>query len=112
MPLTYALLGVAICAEVTATLALRSSHGFTRLMPSAAVITCYAVAFVALSFVLQRGMSVAVAYALWSAIGIVSIAFIGVLFLHERLSWVQATGMLTVVIGVVALLLGTSTPTH
>ncbi|MCW2857169.1 MAG: QacE family quaternary ammonium compound efflux transporter [Marmoricola sp.] len=111
MPLTYALLGVAICAEVTGTLALRSSHGFTRLAPSAAVITCYVVAFVALSYVLERGMQVAVAYALWSAIGIFAIALIGVLFLHERLNVAQYVGMLTVIVGVVTVLLGTSTPT-
>ena len=54
-------------------------------------------------------MAVAVAYALWSAIGILAIALIGVLFLHERLNWVQALGMLTVVLGVVTLQLGTAT---
>lgn len=111
MRLTYLLLGLAICAEVAGTLALKSSHGFSRLAPSALVVCCYVVAFVALSFVLERGMSVAVAYAIWSAVGILAIALIGMLFLHEELSWVQAAGMFIVVIGVVTLELGTTITT-
>ena len=107
MVITYALLGVAIVTEVTGTLALRASDGFSKLGSSIAVCTCYVVAFIALSFVLKRGLSVAVAYALWSAAGILAISVIGVLFLNERLTFVQVMGMTILVIGVVVLQLGT-----
>ncbi len=107
MLITYALLGVAIVSEVTGTLALRASDGFSKLGSSVVVAACYVLAFVALSFVLKRGFSVAVAYALWSAAGILAISVIGVLFLNERLTAVQVMGMTILVIGVVVLQLGT-----
>lgn len=111
MGITWALLAVAITSEVTGTLALRGSHGFSQIGPSVLVVTCYIVAFVALSFVLKRGLSVAIAYAIWSAAGILVIAVIDAVFLHEKFSWVQILGMATIVVGVMALELGTSATT-
>lgn len=107
MGITWALLTLAISSEVTGTLALRGSRGFSQVGPSVLVVACYVVAFVALSFVLQRGLSVAIAYAIWSAAGILVIAVIDAVFLHERFSWIQILGMTTIVIGVMALELGT-----
>ena len=107
MAITWALLALAITSEVTGTLALRGSHGFSQVGPSVLVVACYIVAFVALSFVLQRGLSVAVAYAIWSAAGILGIAVIDAVFLHEEFSWIQILGMTTIVVGVMALELGT-----
>ncbi|MCW2787884.1 MAG: hypothetical protein JWQ91_1921 [Aeromicrobium sp.] len=107
--MTYTLLGLAIAFEVSGTLALRRTDGFTVLVPSLIVAICYVLAFVLLSLVLQRGLSVAVAYALWSAAGIVVIAAIGWLFLDEDLSALQAGGMGLIVCGVIAVELGTST---
>ena len=111
MGITWALLAVAITSEVTGTLALRGSHGFSQIAPSVLVVACYVIAFVALSFVLKRGLSVAVAYAIWSAAGILVIAVIDALFLHERFSWIQIVGMATIVVGVMALELGTRVTT-
>ena len=111
MTVTWALLALAITSEVTGTLALRSSHGFSHLGPSVLVVACYVIAFAALSFVLQRGLSVAIAYAIWSAVGILVIALIDAVFLHERFSWVQIIGMATIVVGVIALELGTRVTT-
>lgn len=110
MPFTYTLLGLAIAFEVSGTLALRQTNGFTRLGPGIAVAVCYVLAFVMLSFVLKRGLPVAVAYALWSAAGILVIAVIGWLFLDERLSPLQVGGLALVVIGVVTVELGTHVP--
>ncbi|MCW2750534.1 MAG: small multidrug resistance protein [Aeromicrobium sp.] len=106
--MTYALLGLAIAFEVSGTLALRQTDGFSRLLPSLGVAVCYVLAFVLLSLVLRRGLSVAVAYALWSAAGIVVIAAIGWMFLGERLTVLQSAGMALIVCGVIAVELGTS----
>lgn len=107
MLMTYLLLSGAIVFEVTGTLALKASDGFSRLGSSLLVAACYVLAFVFLSLVLNRGLPVAVAYAVWSAAGIIAIAAIGALFLHERLSLVQMTGMAFVIVGCVTLQLGT-----
>jgi small multidrug resistance pump len=99
-------LAAAIIAEVTGTIALRLSEGFSRLVPSIVVILGYGVAFVALSQALVRGMPVGVAYGVWSALGVTLVALIGALFLGESLSWVQIGGIALVIAGVLALELG------
>ena len=103
---TYGLLALAIAVEIMATLSLRATDGFSWLVPSLLVLGGYAVSFFLLSLVLQRGFEVAVVYALWSAVAIVSIAVIGALFLGERLTVVQVLGMALIVAGVLALELG------
>jgi small multidrug resistance pump len=96
----------AIAAEVTATLFLRFSAGFTRLVPSLAVIVGYGFAFYALAQALARGMVLGVAYGIWSACGVALIALIGAALLGEHLTWVQAAGVVLVIGGVLALELG------
>jgi small multidrug resistance pump len=105
--LSYALLSLAIVVEVTGTLALRQSAGFSRLWPSTLALTSYAIAFVLLSMVLQRGMAVAVVYALWSAAGILLLTIIGFLVLGETLSSLQLVGIGLLVAGIMLLELGT-----
>lgn len=98
----------AIAAEVTATLALRASDGFTRFQPSVLVIAGYSVAFYLLSLALVRGMPLAIAYAVWAAAGIALITAIGVFFLGEHLTWLQVLGITLLVGGVLAIELGTA----
>ncbi|GAA1864335.1 DMT family transporter [Asanoa iriomotensis] len=99
----------AIVSEVAATLALRASAGFTRLVPTVILVVGYGFAFYALSQALKLGMNVGVAYAVWSAIGVALIATVGAVFLHESLSPVQIGGLVLIIAGVVALELGRTT---
>jgi small multidrug resistance pump len=101
--MTYLLLAIAIAAEVVATVSLRLSEGFTKLVPSILVVVGYLGAFTVLAFVLKRGLPVAVAYAIWSAAGVALVATIGALFMDERLTAVQVAGLVLVIGGVVAL---------
>lgn len=96
----------AIAAEVTATVSLRFSDGFTRLLPSALVAIGYGTAFYGLSQALSRGMPLGIAYGVWAAGGVALIAVIGVAFLGEHLSAVQIGGLLLIIGGVLALELG------
>ena len=107
--ITYLLLGAAIAAEVVGTLSLKHSRGFTAPLMSAVVVVCYVVAIVLLAQVLNRGMSVAVAYAVWSAVGITLVAALGALLLGESLTTIQVLGIALIVVGVVTLELGTGT---
>lgn len=90
----------AIASEVTATLALKASDGFTRWAPSVVVVVGYVAAFALLALAL-RGMGVGVAYATWSGLGTVGAAIGGALLFRERLTVVTATGIALVVVGVV-----------
>ncbi|MFI6166116.1 DMT family transporter [Nocardia sp. NPDC051052] len=104
--MTLLLLAIAIASEVTATVSLKVSDGFTKLIPSILVVLGYGSAFWFLSLALKRGMQIGVAYGIWSAVGVAAIALIGVLFLDERLTLIQVGGIGLVIIGVLALELG------
>ncbi|MEU0506059.1 multidrug efflux SMR transporter [Nocardia sp. NPDC005998] len=104
--MTLLLLALAIASEITATVSLRLSEGFTKLVPSIIVVIGYGSAFFFLSQALKRGMPIGVAYGIWSAVGVAAIAVIGVLFLDERLSLIQVGGIALVIVGVLALELG------
>lgn len=104
--MTWVFLTVAIVAEVTATIALRFSEGFTKLVPSVILVVGYLTAFAALSFALERGMRVGVAYGVWAAAGVALVALIGAAFLGESLTAVQAGGIALIIGGVLALELG------
>ncbi len=96
------LLATAIAAEVAATLLLRQSHGFTRLLPSLGVCAGYALAFYLLSLTL-REIELGTAYAVWSGAGTAVIFCIGILFLAESSSPLKIISLVFIVIGVVGL---------
>ena len=98
----------AIASEVTATIALRFSQGFSRLVPSIVVVVGYGAAFFGLSQALVRGMPLGIAYGVWAALGVTLVALVGVAFLGESLTPVQIGGIALVIGGVLALELGAS----
>ena len=103
MTRSYVLLVIAIVAEVIATSALKASDGFSRWVPSAVVVGGYAVAFSALSLSLKSGLSVGVAYAIWSGVGIILIAAIGAVVYGERVDGPAVVGFGLNVAGVVVI---------
>lgn len=101
--MTYVLLIGAILSEVTATVSLRLSEGFSKILPSIVVVVGYLSAFTLLSLVLKRGMSIGIAYGIWAAAGVALVALIGAAFLGDGLTGVQIGGLVLVAAGVVAL---------
>ncbi len=105
--MAWVLLVLAIAAEVVGTLSLKASDGFSRLWPSVAVVVGYGLAFTLLAFALKT-LDVGPAYALWAGLGTVGAAIGGWLIFSERLSLLTLSGIVIVVIGVVAITLGES----
>ena len=103
--MAWVFLVLAIAAEVVGTLSLKASDGFSRLWPSVAVVLGYGVAFTLLAFALKT-LDVGPAYALWAGLGTVGAAIGGWLIFSERLSLLTVSGIVIVVIGVVAITLG------
>ncbi|MGW3452245.1 DMT family transporter [Streptomyces albidoflavus] len=101
--MTWVLLACAILAEVTATISLRLSEGFSKIAPSVIVVVGYVTAFTLLALVLKRGMAIGVAYGIWAAAGVALVALIGAAFLGDSLTPVQYGGLVLVAAGVVAL---------
>lgn len=108
---TWFYLGVAIVSEVAATSALKASEGFTRLWPSLLVVAGYAAAFYFLSLTL-KSIPVAVAYAVWSGVGIALIALIGWLFFKQALDAPTLLGLALIVAGVLVLNLFSKSSGH
>ncbi|ART81010.1 DMT family transporter [Oceanisphaera avium] len=96
----YALLAIAIIAEVLATSALKASMSFTRLGPSVIVIVGYSVAFWLLTHVV-RTMAVGVAYAIWSGAGIVLVTLLAAFFYRQRPDLPAVIGIALIIAGVV-----------
>ncbi|OQO90597.1 QacE family quaternary ammonium compound efflux SMR transporter [Saccharomonospora piscinae] len=102
----YVLLAAAIAAEVTGTVSLKYTEGFTKPLPTAVVAVAYGAAFYLLARVLTLGMPVGVVYAIWSAAGVALVAVIGALFLGERMNLTMVAGLALVIGGVLLLELG------
>jgi small multidrug resistance pump len=101
----YLFLALAIGSEICATLSLKYSEGFTRLLPSLIVVVGYAVSFAALAQALKN-IPVSTAYAIWSGVGTAVIAAIGFTFLGESVNAWKLSGIALIIGGVVALNLG------
>ncbi|OWA10867.1 QacE family quaternary ammonium compound efflux SMR transporter [Streptomyces sp. CS227] len=101
--MTWVLLACAILAEVTATISLRLSDGFSKIAPSVVVVVGYVTAFTLLALVLKRGMAIGIAYGIWAAAGVALVALIGAAFLGDSLTPIQYGGLVLVAAGVVAL---------
>lgn len=93
---------MAIATEIFATSALKSSDGFTRLVPSIAVILGYSISFYCLSLAL-RTIPVGIAYALWSGIGVVFVAAIGWLAYNQKLDFPAIAGLALIMAGVLVI---------
>jgi small multidrug resistance pump len=96
------LLSFAIAVEVCATLALRASDGFSKLVPSLFVVAGYATSFWLLSLVL-RDISVGTAYAIWSGVGTAAIAIIGIIALEEPATALRIASLVLIIAGVIGL---------
>ncbi|MCC7321542.1 MAG: QacE family quaternary ammonium compound efflux SMR transporter [Rubellimicrobium sp.] len=106
----HILLALAIAAEVIATSALRASEQFTRLWPSVLVIIGYAIAFYLLS-VAVRVIPTGIVYAVWSGLGIVLVALVG-LFLGQKLDLAAVAGIGLILAGVLVINLFSATAGH
>ena len=104
-------LATAIVGEVVATSALKSSAGFTKLLPSLVVAVGYSVAFYFLSLSL-KSIPVGIAYAVWAGLGVVLVAAISWIVYGQKLDLWAVVGMSLIVSGVVVLNLFSQVSTH
>ncbi len=98
----YVLLGGAIALEVAATTAMKSSNGFTKLLPSVLCVLGYCISFYLLAQTLKT-IPTGVAYAIWSGVGIVLISTIAWLFHGQKLDAGAMIGMALIVAGVIVI---------
>jgi multidrug transporter EmrE-like cation transporter len=100
--MTAIYLTLAIASEVIATLALKSSEGFSRPIPAAIVVVGYGISFFLLALVL-RHFSVGTTYAIWSAVGTAAIAVAGIAIYGESANFLKFASLGLIIVGVVGL---------
>ncbi|SOC41828.1 small multidrug resistance pump [Rhizobium subbaraonis] len=111
LPVVYSVLVLAIVFEVLGTSAMQAAQHFTRLGPTVVMIVCYAVAFYFLSWSL-RYVSVGIAYAIWSGLGIVLISLVGLVVFGQKLDVPAIIGLGLIVAGVMVLNLFSKSSFH
>lgn len=98
----WAYLGLAIFSEVIATASLKSTEGFTRLVPSIVVLVGYSAAFYFLSLTLDT-IPIGVAYAVWSGVGVATITLVSFVLYDQKIDAAGLIGIGLIVAGVVVL---------
>jgi multidrug transporter EmrE-like cation transporter len=102
----WAFLGLAILFEIAATTMLKLSDGLAKWHWAALSIALYAVCFLVLAPALKT-IPVGVAYAVWSGVGIVAMAVLGVLFFDQKLNAAQLACIALVLVGAIGLRVST-----
>lgn len=104
-------LGLAIALEVVGMSLLQRSAQFTRLWPTVGMAVCYLASFYLLSLAL-RSMPLGIAYAIWSAVGIVLVAVIGLVVFGQRIDLAGVIGLGLIIAGVLVVNLFSNTVGH
>jgi len=94
------LLALAIVFEIAGTVSMRLSEGLTHFTQSLLIFVFYAVSFALNTFVVKT-LGLSVVYAVWSGVGTVVTAAIGVWYFREPASALKLASIGLVVIGVI-----------
>ncbi|MDE4096526.1 MULTISPECIES: DMT family transporter [Rhodobacterales] len=111
MPVHYIYLIVAVAAETIGTTALQASQQFSRLVPSLIVLVAYGFSFYMLGLTLKV-MPVGIVYAIWSGLGIVLIAVIGLVVFGQKLDLPAVLGMAMILAGILVIHLFSGSSGH
>lgn len=98
--LAYILLGVAIAGELIGTTFLKLSEGYTIPRYTIFSVIAYVICFYSFSKTLKN-INLSVAYATWSAVGLVVTTLISVFLFQEKISIKGAIGIVLIIIGTV-----------
>lgn len=100
--MAWTILIIAGLFEIIWAIGLKYTEGFTRLWPSVGTIAAMIVGFILLSQAL-RTIPVGTGYAVWTGIGVVGTAVIGMTFLGEPRDAARVICLLLIIVGIVGL---------
>ncbi len=102
--MSWVVLFFAIVFEVAGTLTLKFTDGMTRLWPTVLMFAFYLASLFGLSIAVRR-IPVGTAYAVWSGIGTLMVAAVGVVWFREEVTFSRVVSTVLIVIGVAGLYL-------
>ena len=100
--MSYALLAFAIVMELIGTTFLKSSEGFTKLIPTLACMASYFICFFTFSKAVVH-LNLGLAYATWSGVGIIASCLISRFLFGEKLTTAGLMGVALIVAGCILL---------
>ncbi|CAM4325981.1 DMT family transporter [Paenibacillus tarimensis] len=104
----WLLLLAAIVLELSGTVALKYSDGFSRLLPSILMFVLYLLSFSALNLAVKT-IDVSIAYAVWSGLGTLLISIVGFMWFQEHVTPFKILSIAIIIVGVICLNLANST---
>ncbi|KQM46589.1 DMT family transporter [Chryseobacterium sp. Leaf201] len=107
----YLFLSLAIVLEVVGSSFMKSSHGFSKLLPTVITIVAYIACFFFLSQALKF-IPLGVVYAIWGGLGIVLTAVISVVVFREPVDIPTIIGIVLIVSGVFVMNFFSKSATH
>ncbi len=93
---------LAILFEVSGTISMKLSKGFTKITPSVLMFVFYILCFTFLTYALKK-IDISLAYAIWSGVGIAIITAVGVLYFNEAANLLKFGCIFLIVAGTVGL---------
>jgi len=99
---------VAGAFEIVWATGLKYTEGFSRLWPSVGTVAAMSVSMVCLALAL-RAIPMGTAYAVWTGIGAVGVAIMGIILFNEPRDLARLFFIFMIVIGIVGLKLSSST---
>lgn len=102
MMVAWVYLFLAGVCEVGWAVGLKYTDGFTRLWPSVATVACMIVSFAFLAQAL-RVLPIGTAYAIWTGIGAVGTALVGMVVFHEPKDVPRLVCLALIVCGIIGL---------
>lgn len=100
--LAWFFLFTAGCAEIVFAVSLKYNEGFTKLWPSVVTGVSGAVSFYLLVLAIKT-LPLGTAYAVWTGMGAVGVAIIGIFLFKESADWIRLVSISLIIIGIVGL---------
>lgn len=100
--MAWIILSIAGLLEIVWAVGLKYTHGFTRLTPSIITIVAMVLSMVLLAHAMKT-LPAGTAYAVWTGIGAVGAAIMGIVLLGESASLARILSLSLIVIGIFGL---------
>lgn len=100
--MAWLLLFSAGCIEIVFALSLKYNEGFTKLWPSVITALSGAGSFGLLVWAIKT-LPIGTAYAVWTGMGAVGVAIMGIILFKESMEWSRLLSISLVIIGIIGL---------
>ncbi|WP_305906592.1 multidrug efflux SMR transporter [Methylomarinum sp. Ch1-1] len=98
----WLLLFSAGCSEIVFALSLKYNEGFTKLWPSIATMIFGGASFYLLMLAIKT-LPLGTAYAVWTGMGAVGVAILGIILFKESAELVRLASIMMIIVGIVGL---------